>query len=480
MKKFAVYGLVLLAMFGCSAVFAEDNGRGIELEEIENPKPSFYVRVDVNHEDLTYTEGDLLKVNVISSVDGYLYLFYKNAQGDVSLLYPNQFHPDNRIQKRKAVAVPEEGSNFQMRVTSPFGEEQLLAVVCKNQVEEFETKDLGSFFTPVTKSDWESFKKGITVAPPERPDVPEMSEISALYLLGVKTVEKSASYDSNRGNNSFFVGIGVGDYKDPMINRKRLPTCPVDVERMTDLFVEKCGVPKDNILTLINEDATLEQIQKLFCEALPEVTKPGDVIFVYWSGHGGSCGDKDGDEKDGRDEYLVPYDAVLSEPRTMLVDDDFGVWVQKLDRRKIFFIIDACYSAGNATNLKSLDDEGDRKIISGFFDKTGDKAASAPAKVIPFDFGFEAMAQMKDIGQRDLALIASSAADEVSLVRTENDMSVMTYFIIEELSSKSGISHVQLFDAIKPKVEKYVKENYGFYQTPQMQDEFEAPLILNP
>ena len=90
------------------------------------------------------------------------------------------------------------------------------------------------------------------------------------------------------------------------------------------------------------------------------------------------------------------------------------------------------------------------------------------------------MSQIKDLGQHNLAVIASSAADEYSLVREENDMSVMTYFVVEELKDHSGISHVELYESIKPKVEQYAKEKRNIDQTPLLQDDFDAPLILNP
>lgn len=294
MKKLTMLGFALLAALGCAASFAQ--GRGVELEEIENSKPSFYVRVAVNHEDLTYTEDDLIEATVTSSEDGFLYLFYKDADDNVSLLYPNKFHADNKIEKGKTVTVPENGGNFRMRVVPPFGKEQLLAVVSKKPLENIETKDLGDDYTVVTKSIWDSFRKAVAV---------EETEDFAEHLLNIKTVGKSDSRVVPQ-EKRFFIGFGVGSYEDPAINKRALPACPLDVKKMANLFVERCGVSSDNAATFIDEEVTLEMVKKAFCEVLPEITAPGDVIFVYWSGHGGRCADEDGDEKDGNDEYLVP------------------------------------------------------------------------------------------------------------------------------------------------------------------------------
>ena len=320
MKKLAMFGLALFTMLGCAAAFAQS--RGIELEEIENDKPSFYVRVAVNHEDLIYTEDDLIEVTVTSSEDGYLYLIYKDAKENVSLLFPNKFHTDNKIVKGKTVTVPAPGSKFSMRVVPPFGEEQLLAVVTKKPIEDIEVKNLGDDYTVITKGIWDSFKKAVVVEGTASGETEGFAE----HLLKIKTVGKDGSRVAAK-ENRFFLGFGVGSYKDPAINKYSLPACPTDVKKMADLFVEQCGVLSDNVVTFIDEEATLECIKRAFCEVLPEVTKPGDVIFVFWSGHGGRCADEDGDEKDGYDEYLVPYDAKRSEPSTMLLDDVFGRWV---------------------------------------------------------------------------------------------------------------------------------------------------------
>jgi metacaspase-1 len=52
---------------------------------------------------------------------------------------------------------------------------------------------------------------------------------------------------------------------------------------------------------------------------LVEISEPGDVVFVSFSGHGGQMVDTSGDEDDGFDEILIPVDF---EESGQIVDDD--------------------------------------------------------------------------------------------------------------------------------------------------------------
>ena len=48
-------------------------------------------------------------------------------------------------------------------------------------------------------------------------------------------------------------------------------------------------------------------------------SKPGDCVFVLYSGHGGQTEDLDGDEEDGMDETMIPVDFQTA---GQIIDDD--------------------------------------------------------------------------------------------------------------------------------------------------------------
>ena len=94
--------------------------------------------------------------------------------------------------------------------------------------------------------------------------------------------------------------------------------------------------------------------------------------------------------------------------------------LQDLDGRKIVLILDTCHSGGQAANekgLRSLD---------------GAKAIGA------LDLFDNELRHMKDIGQKETALLMSSRAAQVSLVRRQGDLSVMTKFLIEMIREADG------------------------------------------
>ncbi|MCA9022187.1 MAG: caspase family protein, partial [Planctomycetaceae bacterium] len=190
-------------------------------------------------------------------------------------------------------------------------------------------------------------------------------------------------------------------------------------------------------------------IEKMIRVQAAEKTQPGDEVLIFWSGHGDSVADVDGDEQDGRDEVLIPYDANRENIKeTSITDDTFGRWLQALDGRKIVVLLDACKSGGQANNEKGLGQRTD--------------------KLKTFDFLDNELTRTKDIGQKQAAVLASSSASQISLVRLEGDLSVMTYFLIEKIKSSDGaLSLQQAFEHLSKAVPDYVKQKFpGYTQTP--------------
>ena len=108
------------------------------------------------------------------------------------------------------------------------------------------------------------------------------------------------------------------------------------------------------ITKLVNSRATYARIVKGL-ETLCRQTKPGDVIYLHFSGHGQPVEDLDGDEPDGWDESFVPYDACKTykkgkyEGQRHLTDDKLRVYIEKLRKKAgrsgvVYVTIDACHS----------------------------------------------------------------------------------------------------------------------------------------
>ena len=63
---------------------------------------------------------------------------------------------------------------------------------------------------------------------------------------------------------------------------------------------------------------TKQNILSAFQKIVQE-SKPGDVNFIQYSGHGGRVKDTTGDEKDGYDSYILPSDY---KTEGQILDDD--------------------------------------------------------------------------------------------------------------------------------------------------------------
>ena len=183
-----LYFLCLFFLLCGTSAFAQ--GRGVFLDEIHNVSPLFTVRVDVDQPDRVYAKNEFLRATVTSSEDGYLYLFYNEADGNVEMLYPNRFNKRNTILKNEPIAVPAQDSIFQIRIDAPFGDELLKAIVSKKPLMFFENldltginmltmrenegKELVTSLKAMNNSDWATHQVRIRTVDPDivDPDIP--------------------------------------------------------------------------------------------------------------------------------------------------------------------------------------------------------------------------------------------------------------------------------------------------------------------
>ena len=118
------------------------------------------------------------------------------------------------------------------------------------------------------------------------------------------------------------------------------------------------GFDQDNIITLINEEATFSAIDTAI-ENLIALSKSRDIVYIQFSGHGQQITDLDGDEDDGFDECWVPYDAYKTyksgvyEGQRHFTDDRLFGSLSRLRSRigssgKIVVISDACHSGSGS------------------------------------------------------------------------------------------------------------------------------------
>jgi hypothetical protein len=97
---------------------------------------------------------------------------------------------------------------------------------------------------------------------------------------------------------------------------------------------------------LTNVKATKNNILAAF-RYLLQKTNPGDLLFLYYSGHGSYTLDRNNDEKTGYDQMIIPCDF------NAIVDDELKSVIQTGLKKDVtlFAMFDSCFS-GTVLDLK--------------------------------------------------------------------------------------------------------------------------------
>ena len=152
--------------------------------------------------------------------------------------------------------------------------------------------------------------------------------------------------------------VGIEDYKllppwSPEAKGVTDLVGPVnDVRLIKKLLIERFHFNPRDIKVLTNREASYRGIREAFFNWLIKGTKPGDLAIFYFSGHGSRVRDLDGDEEDGFDEVLCPYDIDCENGKNLLLDDELGAWLRKLSKRTVVVMIDSCHSGGATRGVK--------------------------------------------------------------------------------------------------------------------------------
>lgn len=176
-----------------------------------------------------------------------------------------------------------------------------------------------------------------------------------LFSIAVTAVLAAAGAADAGAQQKRALVIGIGDY--PAGSGWREINGDRDVELIVPMLRSN-GFAQENIFTLVNEEATKSAIEAAFRD-LTSATEDRDELYIHFSGHGQQVTDISGDEPDGLDEALIPYDAAIEYGRNgykgqnHILDDELGMWLEALresvgPKGVIVVALDACHS-GDAT-----------------------------------------------------------------------------------------------------------------------------------
>jgi len=148
--------------------------------------------------------------------------------------------------------------------------------------------------------------------------------------------------------------VGINRYPDPS---KELRGCVNDVLLMRETLTRHYGfTDPGGIRILTDHRATTAAILEGLAWLVDGVAS-GDSLVFHYSGHGSQVPDRNGDERDGLDEILCPYDLDWAHP---LTDDDLAAAVAPIPKGALLTVILDCCHSGTGLREPSRNGAGIR------------------------------------------------------------------------------------------------------------------------
>ncbi len=123
-----------------------------------------------------------------------------------------------------------------------------------------------------------------------------------------------------------------------------------------DVLVNASNWKKENIILLLNEQATKESIISSLHELCEKIDKD-DIFLFSWMGHGTQIPDDDYDEPDGFDEAICPYDTVRDHDvlSNIITDDELDDLLSFVRAKGQLIMFESCMSGGMVEHAKTSD-----------------------------------------------------------------------------------------------------------------------------
>ncbi|HBY93424.1 MAG: caspase family protein [Ardenticatenaceae bacterium] len=126
--------------------------------------------------------------------------------------------------------------------------------------------------------------------------------------------------------------------------------CLNDVDQMHQLLTSQFGFSAENVRMLRDAEATTQGIVQGLTWLAEGDSDPAAVRVFHYSGHGTLTPDQNGDEPDGSDECIVPYDYPAA---GFMTDDTLATLYDRFPRTSnLTLVMDCCHSG----TIQRLDD----------------------------------------------------------------------------------------------------------------------------
>ncbi|KAI9342334.1 peptidase C14, caspase domain-containing protein [Obelidium mucronatum] len=197
-----------------------------------------------------------------------------------------------------------------------------------------------------------------------------------------------------------------------------LSGCINDALNLKDFIVQNYGYnPSPETMLMLTDDNPNPQFQPTYKNLvsafawLVSNTKPGDELFLSYSGHGGQIEDNDGDRESGLDNTLCPMD--YEEAGQMRSDDVHKYLVAALPEGvKLTAIMDCCHSGTMMELPYTYRPDANGKMSPVDMVKKGMAIAMGAQRLLQGGFSMEKVSEAKRLFAEAQGLAAALKGDE--------------------------------------------------------------------
>jgi hypothetical protein len=340
-RRLVAVGL-LAAALGLGGSVLADTG-SVRTLLVEAVRPGLEITVDRGC-GATYVVGEALDVFVESELDGYLTLYDFTTDGLVHQIYPNEYYSDNSIEAGVEYKIPGNLLPFVFRVAPPEGEEILFGVVTSRPFSFLPDQyfDYSQAFPQVVLGDEETagrLTESLGILPG---DVRSAVAVCHFFVEEAVETKPEPEPEPEPRGEVYALFVAISDYIGDTDNDFG---CPV-MQNTIQLIRDTIGDFFDHTMQLDDADATCANILSTMRSFLGQAGAD-DTVYFHFAGHGLQVDDENGDEDDGKDEAIAPYDAKL------ILDDEIWEVVSSLDAGRAILIFESCHSGTAERGLVS-------------------------------------------------------------------------------------------------------------------------------
>jgi hypothetical protein len=269
--------------------------------------------------------------------------------------------------------------------------------------------------------------------------------------------------------------VGVGQYPESSgwspLNSSN------DVELLQKTLLQQ-GFTAPNIVTLQEQDATKQAILQTFREKFLPLARPGGTAVFHFSGHGQQIQDDNGEEADGYDEALAPYNSQreykpgIYTGQNHLRDDELGLLLSELRRKlgptgHLLVLLDACHSGTGTRGFATARGTDALMASPDYIEANARKTETIN------EIGGESGAS--DANLAPMVSLFSSSPQELSYEYDDGGRhyGLLCFMFAKSLAQMPGGT---TYRALSEKIRNDVK-NYIVRQTPQAEGELDRQIL---